>query len=64
VSVTHPIKTPNQNKKIHKNDPKISQTKTQVPTNPRIGKKRTKLGKKEPKISINRGRKLILTIAN
>jgi hypothetical protein len=35
-----------------------------VPTEPNIGEKRTKLGQKGPKRSINRGGQLILTIAN
>jgi hypothetical protein len=62
MSVTHLIKTPNQKNKYNRM-PHISlQKESQVLTELIKRKKRTKLGKKRPKMSINRGGQLILTI--
>jgi hypothetical protein len=49
MSVTHLMKTPNQKNKYIRTTQRSLKKETQVPTEPRIGKKRTKLGKKGPK---------------
>jgi UDP-N-acetylglucosamine pyrophosphorylase len=63
ISVTHIKKITKLKEQVNQNDPKISQKRTQVATKSRKGEKGTKLGKKGPKKSINRGGNLILTIA-